>query len=182
LKTSRRKIQSVPLSFSLYQRAVHPELFRIYRQFEFCFNRFSASVWVTRHSHVLTVSTEAIHITELITLPFQPLPAKGLLAKLQLNSQKEHTHVFVNGVKYKCRFDIKKTDSFEKKHKELKIRLDKNSKLIEIPELATGFEKAFSFIQCAESDNKLNIQTQHSRCERNELIITNTTIDLGDVC
>lgn len=172
----------MPLSFSLYQRPVHPELFRIYRQFEFSFRRFSASVWVTRHCHVLTVSTEAMHITELIATPFQPLPARALLAKFQVSGQKEHTHVFGNRVKYICRFDIKKTASLQKMVKELKVRPDKNSKLIEIPELSVCAEPAFSFIRCDSGENKLNIQARHSRSGRDELIITNTTIDLGDVC
>jgi hypothetical protein len=184
LKRSRRNVAIEPLSFSLYQRPVHPELFNIYRQFDFNLKRFDATLWVTNHCHVLTVSAESVHITELIATPGQPLPGGGLLAKFQLRSQKKHTHVFGNGLRYHCDFSITESTSDEllkKQYCELKRCSGENSTLINFPKLSTAGETAFTFIQTRCSENELNIQTQHSRPGRSELITTETSIDVSQI-
>jgi hypothetical protein len=183
LKTSRRNIVSEPLSFSLYQRPIHPELFNIYRKFDISSKRFTATLWVTSHCHVLTISAESIHMTELIAIPGQPLPVGALLAKFQLSSQKKHTHIFGNSLKYHCDFSIIKPTSAQLKsqHEELKRSCGKNSMLINFPELSTANDPAFTFFQTCSGHDNLNIQTRHCRSGRCELISTNTTIDLSEI-
>lgn len=184
MKTSRRNIASQPLSFTLFQRPIHPELFNIYRQFDFSSQRFSATIWVTAHCHVLTISAGSFHITELIATPGQPLPAGALLAKFQLPGQTKHTHVFGNSLKYHCGFSITKPagpQHRKKMHKELKHLCGKNAKLINLPELSEGDDPAFTFIQFSSTDTQLSLQTRHSRPERNEMITTNTTMDMGKI-
>lgn len=184
MKRLRKNIAIEPLSFSLYQRAVHPELFNIYRQFEFNSKRFHAMLWVTNHCHVLTISTESINMTELIATPGQPLPAGALLAKFQLTGQKKHTHIFGNKLKYHCDFEVTESGSGDRilqRHCELKRRCGKDSMLINFPKLSTADEPAFTFIQTRCGGDELKIQTQHSRPGRSEMITTNTTIDLSQI-
>lgn len=171
----------MPLSFTLYQRPVHPELFKIYREFDFSTKRFNVTVWVTNHCHVLTISVESIHITELIARPGQPLPAGALLAKFQLPCEKRHTHIFGNNLKYHCQFDINRSACLKKQHEELKQRCGKKSKLINFPGLSTDTGPAFTFIESYSSDDELKIQTQHSRPGLDGLITTSTTVDLSEI-
>lgn len=183
MKTSHRNIALQPLSFSLYQRPVHPELFNIYRQFDFSSKKFTATLWITNLCHVLTVCAESIQITELIAMANQPLPAGALLAKFQLTSQKHHTHVFGNRLKYHCNLDLVSSTSaeHEKQHEKLKQLTSKNSMLINFPKLSTDSHPAFTFVETRSGETELNIHTQHSRHGRPELITTNTTIDLSQI-
>jgi hypothetical protein len=183
LNTPRTNIAVQPLSLSLYQRSVHPELFNIYRQFDFSSKRFSATLWITDQCHVLTVSAESTHVTELIATPNQPLPASALLAKFQLPSQKDHTHVFGNSLKYSCKFGLAKSTLAQQKklHTLLKHCTGKDSMLIDLPELSTDARPAFTYIQTHCERDKLNILTRHSRPDRPDIITTNTTIDLSQI-
>jgi len=181
LKISRRNTTSAPLSFTLYQRCVHPELFTIYDELKFEFKRASVLVWITRHCHVVTISVDGVEITELIAAPGQPLPAGGLLAKFQLSGEKKHAHTFDNGIGYRCKFDTVKTSRMKKHYRELKKDTNKNSRLISLEELSTGGESGFSFINCSCGDNVIMIRTKHSRRGNEEMTTTCTTINLSNL-
>jgi hypothetical protein len=183
MKTSRRKLALKPLSFSLYQRPLHPELFDIRRQFNIRSERFSVTLWITDQSHVLEVYSESIYVTELIATGTQPLPAGALLAKFQLPSQKQHSHIFRNNLKYSCDFALTKSSPalHKKQFAQLKRRRDNSSILIELPELSAPSQPAFTFLQTHATADQLHIHTLHSRPNRPELITTNTTIDLSQL-
>ncbi len=67
------------LSFSLYRRVVHPELFNIYAKQRLLTGKYEVFIWVTGCCHVASIITGPLTLTEVISVPGQMLPRGGLI-------------------------------------------------------------------------------------------------------
>ena len=62
------------LTFSLFQRSVHPELFKIYAKRRIRTDKYHADIWITGCSHVLSVCSAGVCLSEVVSVPGQMLP------------------------------------------------------------------------------------------------------------
>jgi hypothetical protein len=66
------------LTFSLFQRPLHPELFQIYAKRELKNKKYEAYIWVTGCTHVATVHFGDICLSEVVSTPGQVLPQRDM--------------------------------------------------------------------------------------------------------
>ena len=78
------------LQFYLYQRALHPELFRINQVKRIEQRRYTAEIWIVGLSHVVTVQHGKHCLTELITDENEVLPKMGLAASFPFRGERDH--------------------------------------------------------------------------------------------
>lgn len=88
------------LQLCLYQRALHPELFRIDRVKRVAQANYQAEVWVTGLAHVVTVQFGDQILTEVITEDNELLPKTGLATSFRFRGERDHTQSFDSGLKY----------------------------------------------------------------------------------
>ena len=88
------------LQFCLYQRAIHPELFRIDRVKRIEQNRYQAEIWVTGLAHVVAVQVGDQILTEVITEDNELLPKVGLAASFRFRGERDHAQSFNSDLKY----------------------------------------------------------------------------------
>ncbi len=78
------------LSFSLFQRPLHPELFNIYASRRLKTEKYEALIWVTGCTHVISVFAGDVTLSEVVSPPSQPLPERGLLERFQFRGPRSH--------------------------------------------------------------------------------------------
>ncbi|MHC4365922.1 MAG: hypothetical protein ACYSTJ_10675, partial [Planctomycetota bacterium] len=71
------------LSFSLFQRPLHPELFQIYAKRKLKTGKYEADIWVTGCTHVVSVYTKGLCLSEVVSTPGQMLPQRGLIERFR---------------------------------------------------------------------------------------------------
>lgn len=88
------------LYFSLYQRALHPELFHIYQTKRIEQRLYQAEIWIVGLAHVVTVQFYDQYLTELVAEPSELLPRVGLANTFRFRGERDYSQTFTGGVRY----------------------------------------------------------------------------------
>ena len=94
------------LTFSLFQRPLHPELFQLYADRRLKTDKYEAMIWVTGCTHVVTVFSGEVCLSEVVSTPGQPLPQKGLVERFQFRGPRTHKCTLARGVSYMTDFQV----------------------------------------------------------------------------
>jgi hypothetical protein len=94
------------LTFQLYGRPLHPELFQIHRTQHFKRGEYEAKIDITSAGHLVTVRHGAITLTEVATSAHNPLPkTRRLLAHPLKGERADNLHCRGN-VHYQTKFQL----------------------------------------------------------------------------
>ncbi|MGB2809734.1 MAG: hypothetical protein WBC22_18480, partial [Sedimentisphaerales bacterium] len=96
------------LSFSLFQRPLHPELFQIYASRRLKTAKYEAIIWVTGCTHVVSVFTTDACMAEVVSAPGQMLPSRGLIERFQFRGPRSHKCTLSKGLNYMTDFQVEK--------------------------------------------------------------------------
>ena len=88
------------LHFSLYQRALHPELFQIHQVKRVNHRFYNAEIWITGMTHVVTVQFGDQTLTELVSEPSDLLPRVGLAHTFRFRGERDYSQAFSGGLRY----------------------------------------------------------------------------------
>lgn len=106
LLTTRPKISE--LTFGLYGRSVHPELFQIYTTRRIERDRFSAQIDVTSSGHLVMFKTDQRVFTEVATSAHQELPQRRRLLATRINDQFQDRIECEGGVIYEYQYHLER--------------------------------------------------------------------------
>lgn len=84
----------------LYQRALHPELFRIQNRRTLDHTDYELESWIMPCGHVLRYQTQGMCLSELLTEQDQPLPDRGLLQNIPCLGEKDVDEIIDGRVRY----------------------------------------------------------------------------------
>jgi hypothetical protein len=97
-RTKQRR--SGGLTLQLFQRPLHPELFKIHASEQVSRRAYEADVWLIEGGHVIQFTAGKTQLTEVIsTLPLQ-LPDRGLVQTVPCRGEKYHETAIGPNVKY----------------------------------------------------------------------------------
>lgn len=88
------------LHFSLYQRALHPELFHICQVKRVEQRRYNAEMWIVGLAHVVTVQFGNHYLTELVAEQSDILPRVGLATSFRFRGERDYTQTFPGDLRY----------------------------------------------------------------------------------
>ena len=88
------------LYFSLYQRPLHPELFRIHRVKRVEHRFYNAEIWIVGLGHVVTVQFGNRYLTELVAEQNDLLPKAGLANNFRFRGERDYSQTFDSGLQY----------------------------------------------------------------------------------
>ena len=168
------------LNFSLFQRPLHPELFSIFARRHVRTERYETSIWVTGGSHVITLSDGDICLTELISIPGQPLPKRGLIERFQFRGQRTHKCTLSRGLSYMTDFQVEKMSPnlYRQSHYDLERFARNRGIFVPFPKLAISGLEPFSYIDFEARRDELHIHAFHAFPDQVTIIKTQSLFDL----
>lgn len=84
----------------IYQRALHPELFRIQNRRTISQSNYEIEAWVTAGGHVIRFQSGGLCVTESVLADDQVLPQRGLLQAVPCLGEKELDQVIEKRIRF----------------------------------------------------------------------------------
>jgi len=97
-RTKQRR--SGGLTLMLYQRTLHPELFRILATEQVSRRAYDADIWLVEGGHVITLTAGKNTLTEVIVTSHEPLTDRGLLHSIPCRGERYHEMTAGENIKY----------------------------------------------------------------------------------
>ncbi len=97
-RTKQRR--SGGLTLLLYQRTLHPELFRIHATEQVSRRAYEADIWLVDGGHVVSFRTGKNTLTEVIRMNHEPLTDRGLLQSIPCRGEKYHETTAGPNIRY----------------------------------------------------------------------------------
>ncbi len=97
-RTKQRR--SGGLSLLLYQRPLHPELFRILATEQVSRRAYDADIWLIEGGHVVAFNANKNTLTEVILMGGEPMTDRGLLQQIPCRGEKYHEMTAGGNVRY----------------------------------------------------------------------------------
>ena len=89
------------LTLLLYQRTLHPELFKIHANEQVSRRAYEADIWLVEGGHVIMLTAGKNTLTEVIVTNNDPLTDRGLLQSIPCRGEKYHEMTAPGGtIKY----------------------------------------------------------------------------------
>ncbi|MEX2358558.1 MAG: DUF2617 family protein [Pirellulaceae bacterium] len=96
------------LSFQLYSRPLHPELFEIHQSRTIERGGYQARLDITSSGHLVTWRFEGLTLTEVCTSSHHPLPQKRRIMANQIKGRRSDQLECRGGVKYQTNFHLER--------------------------------------------------------------------------
>jgi hypothetical protein len=97
-RTKQRR--SGGLTLLLYQRTLHPELFKILASEQVSRRAYEADIWLVEGGHVISFSAGKNTLTEVIVTNHEPLTDRGLVQTIPCRGEKYHEMTSGGNIRY----------------------------------------------------------------------------------
>ena len=149
------------LTFSLFQRSLHPELFQIYAKRRLRTDRYEADIWVTGCTHVVSVYAAGAALSEVISSPGQMLPNRGLVERFQFRGPRTHKCTLSKAISYMTDFQVEKMSPnlYRQSHADLKRFARNRGIFVKYPRLEVDGLQPFCYVDFEARRSELHIHT-----------------------
>jgi hypothetical protein len=167
------------LSFSLFQRPLHPELFKIYAKRQLKTEKYEALIWVTGCTHVVSVFSGDLCLSEVVSGPGQLLPQRGLVERFQFRGPKSHKCTLSRGLSYMTDFQVEKMSSnlYRQSHRDLERFGQRRGVFVEFPAADDGGLQPFCYIDFEARRDELHVHTFAAHPDQVSLVKTQSLFD-----
>ncbi len=168
------------LSFNIFQRPLHPELFNIYSKRSMSTDHYQARIWVTGCSHVVTVFAGDLCLSELTCTPEQILPSRGLIESFKFKGPKSHKCTLSRGMSYMTDFQVEKMSSalYKQSHKDLEGFSRNRGIFVKYPKSENNGLQPFCYIDYEARQTELHMHTFAGYPDQQTIIKTQSLFDL----
>jgi hypothetical protein len=167
------------LTFSLFQRPLHPELFQIYANRHLNTEKYEAIIWVTGCTHVVSVFAADACLTEVVSPPGQMLPSRGLIERFQFSGPRTHKCTLRRGISYMTDFQVEKMSPslYRQSHTDLERFARNRGVFVKFPKLEIGRLQPFCYIDFEARCSELHIHTFAAYPDQVTMIKTQSLFD-----
>jgi hypothetical protein len=167
------------LTFSLFQRPLHPELFDIYANRQLKTGKYEADIWITGCTHVVTVFAGEACLSEVISTPGQLLPQRGLIERFQFRGPRSHKCTLSRGLSYMTDFQVEKMSAnlYRQSYVDLERFARKRGVFVKFPDLEVGGLQPFCYVDFEARRSELHIHTFAAFPEQITMIKTQSLFD-----
>jgi hypothetical protein len=167
------------LTFHLFQRPLHPELFEIYAQRQLKTEKYETIIWVTGCTHVVSVFSGDVCLTELVCVPGQMLPQRGLIERFQFQGPRSHKCTLSRGVSYMTDFQIEKMSPnlYQQSHQDLERFARNRGVFVKFPKSKVGDLEPFCYVDFEARRSELHIHTFSAHPDQVTMIKTQSLFD-----
>lgn len=169
------------LSFSLFQRPLHPELFKIYAKRQVKTAKYETEIWVTGCTHVASVYTPDMCLTEVVSSPGQMLPQQGLIECFQFRGPRSHKFTLSREISYMTDFQVEKMSPnlYRQSHLDLERFARNRGVFVKFPKLQVGGLQPFCYIDFEARQSELHIHTFAAYPDQVTMIKTQSLFDFA---
>ncbi len=181
MDSSKINIAVEELSFSLFQRPLHPELFEIFAKRKLKTEKYDATIWVTGCTHIISVFTKDICLTEVISAPGQILPQRGLIERFKFHGPKSHKCTLSRGLSYMTDFQVEKMTRslYRQSHLDLERFARNRGVFVKFPESEIEGLQPFCYIDFEARQNELHIHSFAAYPDQVTVIKTQSLFDFN---
>jgi hypothetical protein len=167
------------LTFNLFQRPLHPELFQIYAKRKLKTEKYEAEIWVTGCTHIAAVYVDDLCLCEVVSAPGQLLPQRGLIERFQFKGPKSHKCTLSRGVSYMTDFQVEKMSAnlYRQSHTELKKFAKSRGIFVKFPDAEVDGLEPFCYIDFEARRDELHIHTFSAYPDQVTMIKTQSLFD-----
>ena len=180
VEIGRSKVAAGDMYFNLFDRALHPELFRIDRSRNFAQALYQARIWIAGMSHVVIVHANQWALTELVSPTIEQLPDRGVLASFVFRGERDHSIDFANGRNYILSSQVEKMSEhlFRATHKDLKRTAQRRGIYASYDEWASSGMEPFVYVDYEARRGELHVHSFHVFPEDMTVIKTQSIIEV----
>lgn len=176
-------MQRVPdLKFVLYQRPLHPELFRIHQSRHLERPSYQADIWVMGLAHLVTVQSAGRCVTEVTTDDLEVLPHNGLVTSFQFRGERDHLETFDDGMQYILSTQVERMNEslFHASHRDLLRYAGTRGMLVRFDEWTQEDNLVpFTFIDFELRDQEIHVQAFHAFPADCAIVKTQSIFEVG---
>jgi hypothetical protein len=167
------------LTFSLFQRTVHPELFQIYAKRQLKTDKYEANIWITGCTHVASLHAKNVCLTEVVSAPGQMLPQRGLIERFRFRGPRSHKCTLSRGLSYMTDFQIEKMSAnlYRQSHIDLEKFARNRGVFVKFPALEVDGLQPFCYIDYEARQSELHIHTFAAYPDQVTMIKTQSLFD-----
>ncbi len=167
------------LSFSLFQRPLHPELFQIFARRQLKTGKYEADIWVTGCTHVISVHAGDLCLAEVISTPGQLLPHRGLVERFRFRGPRSHKCTIARGLHYMTDFQVEKMSPnlYQQSHTDLERFARNRGVFVKFPGLEVDGLQPFCYIDFEARKTELHIQSFAAYPDQVTIIKTQSLFD-----
>ncbi len=162
LLSARPKISE--LTFGLYGRSLHPELFQIHSTRRFDRDNFNAQVDITSAGHLIMFKVGGRVFTELATSAHHELPERRRLLAQKLSGEFEDSIECEGGIHFEYQFQLERTtpEFFHSVQKAFELRQEMDGLLYHFESSGRVKMGAISYIYVDTRVHSLRVQAMHT--------------------
>jgi len=167
------------LTFNLFQRPLHPELFQIYAERKLQTEKYESVIWVTGCTHVVSVFAGDICLSEVISAPGQLLPQRGLIERFQFSGPKSHKCTLSRGLSYITDFQVERMTPtlYQQCCIDLERFASSRGIFVKFPDQKLGELQPFCYVDFEARQNELHIHTFAAYPQQVTLVKTQSLFD-----
>jgi len=167
------------LTFSLFQRPLHPELFQLYAKRQLKTRKYEADIWITGCTHVISVFAKDACLSEVVSTPGQMLPQRGLIERFKFQGPRSHKCTLSKGVSYMTDFQIEKMSPnlYRQSHTDLEHFARNRGIFVKFTSMETGGLQPFCYIDFEVRQHELQIHTFAAYPDQVTMIKTQSLFD-----
>ena len=168
------------LTFQVFGRSVHPELFQTFESREFECGLYSAAVHICEAGHLVAFRTHDSTVTEVAAPRHQPLPRNLRSFRQKLSGSRHRSVRFENDVKYEVSYHVEhlEPDVFLDFHQELLTDLSRVELSHSFPAGNRFAPEPLSLIRADAQAESLLIHSYHTFPESSAVVKSQSLFEL----
>lgn len=173
-------VQATDLHLFLFDRALHPELFRQYAQYRVEQGRYYANFWVVGLGHVVTVTCANRSVTELVGKETELLPPRGILSRFRLKGERDHERKLGDHGVYMVSTQVETMDDalYKSVHQDLARHGLRRGWLHRYEEWADSDLIPFTHIDHEARDGELHVYAYHAFPHERTIVKTQSIFEM----
>lgn len=159
MEPQQSKVAIEGLTYSLFQRPLHPELFEIYASRKIRTDNYQTSIWITGCTYVVSVFVGNDCLSEVIGGPKQLLPKHGLVERFQFRGPRSHKCTVSKKLSYITDFQVEKMSEnlYRQSHKDLEQFSKSRGIFVKFPRSSTNNLQPFCYIDFEVRRKELHV-------------------------
>ena len=173
-------VQAVDLHLFLYDRPLHPELFRHFADYRVRQGRYYADVWITGLGHVVTVTSGTRSLSELVWADSDVLPTRGVLTRFRMKGERDAERRTSDGWHYMVSSQVETMDEplYKSVHNDLVRHALKRGWYCPYEQWADGDLVPFTYIDHEARDREFHVHAFHAFPQERTLVKTQSIFEL----
>lgn len=173
--------QAGDLALYLYDRPLHPELFRHFHDFRVTQTRYHADIWLIGLAHVVTVTAGNRSMTEIIAPESDVYPSRGVLTRFRLKGERDLEKPGPEGWHYLVSTQVEQMDEplYKAVHMDLLRHASRRKCFVSYDHVGDGDMSPFSYVDHEARDREFHVHAFHAFPAERTIVKTQTIVEMA---